>query len=406
MALLRSSRNPENAPLLTTKSFYFLFYAAAASLIPFLVIYYEQLGFSGRQIGFLAAIPPFVILISAPVWGAVADATKQHKRLLMIAITGALVAVFIFSRTTAFAWIIPVIVVYAFFAAPVIPMVDASTMAWLGEERNLYGRIRLWGAIGWGLSAPLIGWLIERSTVRWAFYGYIVLMLGGVVVAWFLPIRETSAQQSFWSSVRVFAGNKQWLLFLAVAFIGGMCMAIISSFLFLYMNDLGASKTLMGLSLTFATISELPILFYSNRLLIRWGARGLMLIALLAYTVRALAYTVISEPWMFLAVQLLHGLTFSAMWVAGVSYADSLAPEGLGATAQGIFSGVLLGLGGISGGLIGGIIYDELGAVAMFRWAAASALVGFVIFALFSRNPTPKEAASVTVGGIGNDTNG
>jgi PPP family 3-phenylpropionic acid transporter len=406
MALLRSSRNPENVPLLTTKSFYFLFYAAAASLIPFLVIYYEQLGFSGRQIGFLAAIPPLVILISAPVWGAAADATKQHKRLLMIAITGALLAVFLFSRTTAFAWIIPVIVVYAFFAAPVIPMVDASTMAWLGEERNLYGRIRLWGAIGWGLSAPLIGWLIERSTVRWAFYGYIVLMLGGVVVAWFLPIRETSAQQSFWSSVRVFAGNKQWLLFLAGTFTGGMCMAIISNFLFLYMNDLGASKTMMGLSLTFATLSELPIFFYSNRLINRWGARGLMLIALLAYIVRALAYTVIFEPWMFLAVQLLHGLTFSAMWVAGVSYADSMAPEGLGATAQGIFSSVLLGLGGIAGGLIGGIIYDELGAVAMFRWAAASALLGLVIFALFSRTPTPKETASISVGGNGNDTNG
>jgi PPP family 3-phenylpropionic acid transporter len=183
-------------------------------------------------------------------------------------------------------------------------------------------------------------------------------------------------------------------------------MAITSSFLFLYMNDLGASKTLMGLSLTFATISELPILFYSNRLLNRWGARGLMLVALMAYVVRALAYTVISEPWMFLVVQLLHGLTFSAMWVAGVSYADSMAPDGFGATAQGLFSGVLLGLGGIAGALIGGILYDELGAVAMFRWAAAFALLGLVVFALASRNGARIEATTIPVGGIGDDTIG
>jgi PPP family 3-phenylpropionic acid transporter len=404
--MLRTSHNYAYRPMQATKPFYFLYYAAAASLIPFLVIYYEQLGFSGRQIGFLAAIPPFVFLISAPVWGAAADATKQHKRLLMVAIVGALVVVFLFSRTTAFAWIIPVVVVYAFFAAPIMPLVDASTMDWLGERRNLYGRIRLWGAIGWGISAPLIGWLIERSGVGWAFYGYIVLMLGGLVVAWYLPIRETSAQQPFWNGMRLIIGNRQWLLFLAVVFIGGMCLAIIGNFLFLYMNDLGASKTLMGLSLTFATISELPILFYSNRLLNRWGARGLLLIALAAYVVRALAYTVISEPWMFLAVQLLHGLTFSAMWVAGVFYADSMAPEGLGATAQGLFSGVLLGLGGIAGGLIGGILYDELGAVAMFRWAAAAALVGLIVFALVSRNATKIEAAVIPVGGLGDDATG
>jgi PPP family 3-phenylpropionic acid transporter len=381
----------------SSKAFYFLYYGAAASLIPFLVIYYERLGLSGRQIGFLAAIPPFVFLISAPAWGTAADATKQHKRLLMVAIAGALAVVFIFSRTTAFVWIIPVAVVYAFLAAPIMPLVDASTMDWLGEKRNLYGRIRLWGAIGWGITAPLIGWLIERSGVQWAFYGYIILMLGGLVVAWFLPIRETSAQQPFWSGMRLFAGNRQWLLFLAVVFIGGTCMAIILNFLFLYMNDLGVSKTLMGLTLTFATISELPIFFYSNRLLNRWGARGLLLIALAATVVRALAYTVVSDPWMFLVVSLLHGLTFSAMWVAGVSFADSMAPEGLGATAQGLFSAVLLGLGGIAGGLIGGFLYDELGAVAMFRWAAAFALVGLVVFALGSRNATKKEPAPISV---------
>jgi PPP family 3-phenylpropionic acid transporter len=389
-----------------SKTFYFLYYAAAASLIPFLVIYYEQLGFSGRQIGFLAAIPPFVFLLSAPVWGAAADATKQHKRLLMVAIAGALAVVFVFSRTTAFAWLIPVIVVYGFFVAPIMPLVDASTMDWLGDKRNLYGRIRLWGAIGWGLSAPLIGWLIERSGVRWAFYGYIVLMLGGLVMAWFLPIRETSGQQSFWRKIRLFTGNRQWLIFLVVVFFGGMCMAIISNFLFLYMNDLGASKTLMGLSLTFGTISELPIFFYSNRLLRRWGARGLLLIALFAYAVRALAYTVVSDPWMFLVVQLLHGLTFSAMWVAGVSFADSMAPEGLGTTAQAVFSGVLLGLGGIAGALIGGFLYDELGAVAMFRWAAAFALLGLVVFALVSHSAPKKEPAPISIGGLEDDATG
>ncbi len=66
------------------------------------------------------------------------------------------------------------------------------------------------------------------------------------------------------------------------------------------MEEQGVSKTMMGLSLTFATISELPVLFYSDRLLERWDARGLILVSLAAYVVRALAYTIITAPWMFL----------------------------------------------------------------------------------------------------------
>ncbi len=83
-----------------------------------------------------------------------------------------------------------------------MPLLDSSTMAWLGARRNLYGRIRLWGAIGWGVSAPLIGWFIEGSGVQWAFYGYMVLMSVGLFVALALPMQSSSAAQPFWIGLR------------------------------------------------------------------------------------------------------------------------------------------------------------------------------------------------------------
>lgn len=39
---------------LLAKTFCFFFYAAQSSLIPFLALYYSQLGFSASQIGFLS----------------------------------------------------------------------------------------------------------------------------------------------------------------------------------------------------------------------------------------------------------------------------------------------------------------------------------------------------------------
>lgn len=372
--------------MLSSKAFYFLYYAAAASLGPFLVIYYKYLGFTGRQIGLLAAVPPLIMLVIVPLWGAIADISGQLRKLLLLAIGGALVAVFFFSRASYFMAILPLVTIFAFFNGPIMPLVDSSTMAWLDTRRNQYGRIRVWGAIGWGAAAPLAGWLIEGSGLQWAFYGYMLLMSLAIVAALALPLQSSSSSQPFWISLHLLVRSKPWLVFLSVVFVSGMCMGMLSNFLFVYMEELGVSKTTMGLALTFATISELPVMFYADRLLNRFAARGLILVSLAAYVLRALAYTVVSSAWMFLLVQLLHGFTFSAMWVAGVAYADKLAPNGLRATAQALFSSVFLGLGGIAGALIGGLVYDELGTVQIFYIAAAAALAGLVFFAWASRS--------------------
>jgi MFS transporter, PPP family, 3-phenylpropionic acid transporter len=367
-------------PMVLPKAYYLLYYGAAASLIPYLSIYYQSIGFSGKEIGLLVAIPPLVMLVGAPLWGGLADATRQHKRLLMLAIVLALLSVVALSLITRFVVFIPAVAAYALFVAPVMPLIDNTVMEMLGERRGKYGKQRLWGAVGWGIAAPLVGWRVEQSGLHWTFLSYIVLMSAGLLVIWFLPVKQTSIGSKFWRGLRSLLLNWQWVIFLLLVFIGGTILSIISNFLFLYLNDMSASKTLMGLSLTVATLSEMPVLFFSDQLLKRWDARGLLTFALLILVVRSLAYSLINSPGLVLLIQLLHGLSFSTMWVAGVSYANDIAPKGMGATAQGLFSGVQLGLAGTFGGLIGGFLYENLGAVMMFRWVG---MIGFVALILF-----------------------
>lgn len=370
--------------MLLARAFYLFYFAAAAALIPFLALYYEQVGLSPRQIGLMAGMPPLITLLSAPVWGGLADATQQHHRLLGLAIGGTLIAVLALSLTTAFYWLIPVVLAYAFFVAPIMPLVDNTVIDLLGERRGQYGKQRLWGALGWGIAAPIVGLLVERTSLQWAFYSYLILMFGGLVVSLRLPVGHVGVGRHFWQDLRLLLTNWQWILFLMTVLIGGLSLAIVINFLFLYLNDLGASKSLMGLSLTVATISELPVWFLSNRLLSRWGPRGLLALSLVASALQAFAYSSIRTPWLVMPIQLLHGPAFSAMWVAGVSYANEIAPAGMGATAQGLFAGVVMGLRSALGAFIGGLLYDSLGAVPMFRWGGVGALIGLFLFVLIS----------------------
>ncbi len=364
------------------KAIYFFYYGAAASLFPFLVIYYESLGLSGYQIGFLAGIMPLIALFSAPLWGGLADASQKHKRLLLLAIFTSIVITFALSNASAFLWLIPLVVLLAFFIAPIMPIVDNSVMDLLADHKDQYGKLRLWGAIGWGVSAPVVGWLIERSDLSWAFYGYMVLMSAGLLVAWKLTVSQAGIGSKLWGGLQSLLSNPSWSLFLLTVFVFGIGSSVIQNFLFLYMNDLEASKTLMGLSLMFATLSELPVLYFSDRLLSRFGATGMVILSMSFLVLRLLAYSFIRNPLMVLPIQLLHGPTYSAMWVSGVSYAAKNAPHGMGATAQGLFSGVLLGLSAAVGAFIGGFLFENIGPVAMFRVTGFLVLMGIALFLL------------------------
>ena len=379
------SRSSNSHSILLLKSFYFLYYAALASLSPFLTLFYEGIGLSGRQIGVLAAMPPLVTLFASPIWSGVADATNRHHRLLGLAIGGVIVMTAAISLSTSFLMLIPIIMIFAFFTAPIMPLVDSSALVALGSRKNQYGRLRLWGGVGWGVAAPIVGGLVEKFGHQWSFYGYIFIMFFGLLISIKLPIRHVSIGRAFWRGFHLLMGNRQWLTFLLIIFASSVGSSVVHNFLFLYMKSLGASTTLMGAALTVATISELAVFYYADYLLERWGVLNFLLISLVGITIRLFGYYSISVPLLVLPIQLLHGLTFAARWSAGIAYTDRAAPKGMGATAQGIFNGVWIGMSGIFGGLIGGWMYEMMGPVEMFRFAGWATLLMLVFYIVLGR---------------------
>lgn len=362
--------------MLRPKAAYFFYFAAGACLMPFMVLYYAQNGLSAGQIGLLSGALPLVTLISAPLWGGLADATGRHRGLLLLALGGSMGAVLGLWQMPGLGRLILFVVLNAFSLAPVIPLIDNTVLAMLGERRTLYGQTRLWGAVGWGLAAPLAGRLIDRAGMSAAFAGYILLLFGCLLAAAGLPVGRSAIAGSYWRGMRRLLGNRTWTTFLIGILIGGLVMSIEMSFLFLYLERLGASKTLMGICLTVSTISELPVWFGANRLIERLGTRNVLVLSLLACAAQGFGYSLIVDPRAALPIQLLHGLAFSASWAAGVAYSGEIAPPGMGATAQGVFSGVSFGLRSALGAFLGGMLFDLIGPAATFRWGGIAALVG------------------------------
>ena len=86
-------------------------------------------------------------------------------------------------------------------------------------------------------------------------------------------------------------------------------------------------------------------MFASGVIIKHVGAVPCLYMAMLAVALRFLGYSLLSNPWVVLVIEPLHGVTFGIMWAAASTYAAMIAPPGMSATIQGLVSGVHFGIG-------------------------------------------------------------
>jgi PPP family 3-phenylpropionic acid transporter len=285
---------------------------------------------------------------------------------MSIAILASVAALVVFPQFSAFAPILTLVLLYSAFNAPVSSFTDSATMFMLAGRKELYGRVRLGGTLGYGIAALVAGVLVQNNGLKYAFWGGAIAMLLALLVSQKLVFGEANTKVSIRQGSRALLADRRWFLFLTLALAGGFALTAVNTYFFPYLNELGATESTMGLALTIGTLSEIPVFFFGNRLLFRFRTDGLLRLAMIVTGLRLILFAVARTPEMILVGQLLNGLTFPAMWVAGVAYADQNAPAGMQSTAQGLFGAMVFGLGLAVGGFIGGPILENWGGHALF----------------------------------------
>ncbi|UCF60433.1 MAG: MFS transporter [Anaerolineaceae bacterium] len=371
-------------------TFNFFWFACGACVVPFFVLFYQELGFTGTQIGLLTGITPLITSFSAPFWTGLADAKRRHRLIMNLALLIGAISIVIFPLLKAFLLILIIVIVLNFFLAPVQPFADSATMFMLADEKEMYGRIRLGGTIGYGLAASIAGMVVENYGLRLAFLGSACLMLLAFIISQKLVYGQKEAGDPVEGSVRTLLMDPRWLLFLTVAFVGGLTMAATNNYFFPYMKELGVTESTMGLALMIGTAVEIPVLFWGNRFLKLFKSYRLFMLAMVLTGVRFLLFAVSGTPNAVLFVQLLNGLNFPIMWVAGVSYANENAPAGMSTTALGLFTAMVFGFGNAVGGFMGGLLLERIGGSGIFLVYGVIVFIVLAVVTLLSRRLTAK----------------
>lgn len=360
-------------------SFYFLYFAAFASLLPYFVLFYQSLGFNGAQIGLLTGVPPLITMFGAPFGTGLADRTRRHKLIMGLGLVVAIAVMLTLPRMSSFALVFALIVLFNFFMSPVGSLSDSATMSMLGAQREMYGRIRMGGTIGWGISAQIAGFLLALYGLPILFYVFSGIMLVNLFVSQKLSFGEPEKQDEKTGTAGMLLKERRWIIFLALAFLGGVGSFSAAAYLSPYLQELGADGRQIGFAFLVATLTELPAFFFGNLLVKRFTPYRLIIISLILLALRALLFGVVGNLYLAIALSGLGGVTFPLFWSASVAYADENAPSGLKATAQGLFGSMTFGFGSAVAGFVGGLLLERIGGRGMFFIFGIVIIVGWLL---------------------------
>lgn len=366
------------------KLFYLCLLGYMGIYIPYLGLYLGAMGLSGTQIGVISSILPLASAVLQPLWGTISNRYRWRKRLLTCTLLVATLTAVTVPLAHSFATLLLPIIILAIALSPASPLADAITLQWLSEHGGNYGAVRIYGTLGFLLSAFAAGTFLAIQGILNTFF-LLSFMLGCTFVASLIapgqakmkPVRVTNG------GLRILLHDRVLILFLLLCAVGyNSTSQAYSTFFGLYLHRLGAGTRMVGIAQGIAGLSELPVMALIGHIMKRLGLKRLLMISFGIAVVRWLVYATLPNLTLVLAFQVVHGLYFTSFYVAALTFIDRRVPPHLRTTGQTLFYGVTFGLGNWAGATFFGTLYDHLNVRGMFLVAGivcATALVGLLL---------------------------
>jgi len=377
---LMSSRHP----LLAIRLQYFFYFAVLGIFLPYFNLYCYHLGFSGAQIGTLSAVRSLVMVISSIIWGLLADRFHLRRPIYIICSTAGALTWLFFLTTTDFWLMLLFTVIYVCFYAPIIAFLEAFTMDQLAYRKESYGRVRAWGSVSFILVVILLGRAIDQFPIRLIlvliFAGSLLQALGALRMPRFNSVGRSLTPQPGESLLNGHVG-----IFLLCGFLMLVSHGTYYGFFSIHLENLGYSRTFIGLMWAVASIAEIIVMIKSEAIYTRFTLERVLVFSFAVAVVRWLMLSIVHSPVLILFAQMLHAVTYGTFHMASILYIDRLTSTKAKTIGQAANNAVQYGLGLMTGFFLSGFLYERTGSAALFLMSAGIAASGGTLFWGYSR---------------------
>lgn len=360
--------------------FYFFYYAFIGMFAPYWSLYLQSINFSAVEIAILMSVQPVMRMLAPNLWGWLADHTG--KRLLVVQIAALLSAVFYLGvfMTTSFWGMFLVLGLMSFFWSASMPLVEATTLSYLGKHATRYGRIRSWGSVGFIVTVVGLGYAFDYIAIAWLLWAGLICELGILIFSRQIPDTPVRPHYTDHQSIRKIMCQPRVLALFGACFLMSVAHGPYYTFFSIYLVEHGYAKSAVGALWALGVICEIAVFFLMPRLMLRYGYTRILVASFAIAVVRfMLIGWGVDVLWLLLIAQVLHAATFGAYHAASVGLVHEFFQGRHQSKGQAMFGSLTYGAGGMLGGLASGPIWQYYGATVLYTCSAVMALIGLLL---------------------------
>jgi MFS transporter, PPP family, 3-phenylpropionic acid transporter len=393
---------PDNSPAFlhlnrtrwSIRLYFFMLTGGAAFLMPFMTLFYNQNGLSGTQIGAIATVTSLAALLAAPLWGRWSDQSSRPRVVIQAALLlGTLVVLWLGQQRTFFT-IAALAGVYSLINAGVEPLSNRLALRAIQVTGDSgFGSVRLWGSFGWAVLVLASGWMIEATgSLYTAFVGAAVLQVVSVLVLRLVHTEpqeqapgEAQAQPGLRALIGELGQNRVLVGLAAALTLQWFVLGGLYQFQPIYLQQLGAGEALIGFSWMISAAVELPGMWWTDRLIRRFGAGWILAAAMFLQGVRTIPVLLWPSVPAVIGAEVITGLAYSFLWVGMVVFINDIASGKQATTVMALYTVTLPSLVLMIAGPITGLAFDHLGAYWLYAIALVGSLLAGLVLALTIR---------------------
>jgi len=346
-------------------AYYFFYFALVGVYVIFMPKALLELGYSTVDVGIVYAAAPFMRFLLPFVFRHyLALTSKVYLFSLLLTFIGTLL--FINSVESFWGYLLANLL---FGAAMGISLPYIETIALASLSKSHYGKVRLWGSLGFMGIALWLGKVLQtpyEALYYLSAMAFLTLIFGALLTKYDTPSHESAQDDASFSLSKYWAFWSS--IFLMQVGFGGFY-----NFFTIYETSYGISLEMTSWMWSFGVICEIVMLYFQGPLL----QRNLLNILQFATLVTAFRWMMLylfpDSVTLTFASQSLHAISFALYHTAAITYVFSLYTQKK--LAQQFFLGIAFGLGGSVGAVLSGQIYGG----KMFLVEAIITFMAFVV---------------------------
>lgn len=371
------------APALALSGYYFAYFAYVGAYSPYITLYLQDLGLAATQIGILYAIPQVMRIFGPNVWGTLADRTRAPVAILRVATVLSLACFCLLYLGSSFAWVFAVLIGVHFFTSAQMPVVEALTLHEVREAPGRYGRIRVWGSVGFIAAVLGLGALLDHASPRAVLHVVAGLLLLTILAAWLVPHGAGGRGSTEPAALGPILRRPEVRAFLCAGALNAFAHSALYTFYSIYLADHGYSKTTIGIMWALGVVIEIGVFQAMPQIMRRFDPAMLFFSTFVVCGVRFLIIGWgVAHWWLLVLAQLMHASTFAIYHASAVSLVGRYFGAANQARGQALYISLSFGAGGFAGGLVSGALWERIGPSWTYTLSAAAGVLGAALLAV------------------------